>query len=109
MAAEDGQLEGMLSASDTRATESLQVESLTTTTLEKTMPPELVASEIPQALLISTAQRAAQGQLKSGGPTALLAQERRIGGLVASIHQLEREIMSRSAETASLEVALKAR
>lgn len=88
--------------------ESLASSRVTETTLARPVGLELVASEIPDTMLIATAQRAALGQLKTGGPTALLGQERRIGGLVASIHQLEREIMSRSAETASLEVALKA-
>ncbi|CAK9096657.1 unnamed protein product [Durusdinium trenchii] len=127
-AAEDGQMEGFLN----RGTDDLRNKIVPTVTtletrksepLEKTskVPKEgarpkvaapwsdVVTDEIKTTDLITQAHLAAHGQLKIGsgaGQHTLLRFERRIGSLMAQIHHAEQESLSKSAEVASLEVAL---
>jgi len=128
-AAEDGQLESMLAkgnledirsrmaASMSEAAETGRLEEVLRGSkvqeirMEATMVPwsDVVPDEIRSTDLIAQAHLAAQGQLKIGAQAAqstLLRYERRIGTLMANIHQAERESLSKSAEAASLEVAL---
>lgn len=128
-AAEDGQLEELLikgSLDDIRSRIAISMfEAAETDRLEEalrgssksqelrvaTLVPwsDVVPDEIQNTDLIAQAHLAAQGQLKIGAPAAqstLLRYERRIGTLVAQIHQAEKESLTKSAEAASLEVAL---
>lgn len=128
-AAEDGQLEELLikgSLDDIRSRIAISMfEAAETNRLEEalrgdkqelrvaatTLVPwsDVVPDEIQNTELIAQAHLAAQGQLNIGAPAAqstLLRYERRIGTLVAQIHQAEKESLTKSAEAASLEVAL---